>query len=193
MRVAHDTLVPAAVKEQRRAFAVADVLDLPEEQRVVAAPVAPHNPGHELRERALDERRVADDLEAGISIVGARPAREPVGERRLPLLQHAHPEVPALPEQRVQPRPPVDRDQHERRPQRHRHERVGRHAVHLLAHPRRDHRHPGREHPERPAELDRRVGIRAGRGLHLLGRRRNVEERLPDPLGRARDREPLHR
>ena len=116
MRVAHDALVATAVKEQGRALAVADVLDLAEEERVVAAPVAPHHPGDELRERALDEGRLADDLEARIGVVVARPARKPVGESRLTFLENADAEMRTLPQQGVQLRPAVDRDQNQRRP-----------------------------------------------------------------------------
>ena len=152
-----DPLVAAAVEEQRRSLAVADVLDLAEEERVVAAPVGAHDARDEMRERAFDERRVANDLEQRLRRVLGDAAREPVGQRRLALLEHADAVARALAQQPVHPRAPVDRDQHERRPQRDRHERVGGHAVHLLADARGDHRDAGREHPERAPELDRRV------------------------------------
>ena len=63
MRVLHDTLVAAAVEQERRAVAVARVLDLTEKQRMVAAPVAANDPCDEIRERVLHERRVVDELE----------------------------------------------------------------------------------------------------------------------------------
>ena len=56
-RVAHEPLVAAAVEKERLALAVVRVLDLPEEERVVAAPVRADDARDEVRERALDERR----------------------------------------------------------------------------------------------------------------------------------------
>ena len=60
-----EPLVAAAVEQQRLlALRVAGVLDAAEEQRVVAAPVGAGDVRDEVRQRALDERRVVDDLEA---------------------------------------------------------------------------------------------------------------------------------
>ena len=56
------------MEQQRLALAVARVLHLAEEERVVAAPVRPHNPSDEVRERTVDDL-VARGLAAG----GAEP------------------------------------------------------------------------------------------------------------------------
>ena len=73
-----------------------------------------------------------DDLEGRLGQLVRDAAGEAVGEPRLPRLEHAHAEARALVQQRSHLRAPVDRDQHERRPQRDGHERVRRHPVHLL-------------------------------------------------------------
>ena len=106
----------------------------------------------------------------------SRPAKrsESAGLR---LLEHAYPEAGVLAQQRVHLRAPVDRDENQRRLQRHGHERVGGHAVDLLADPRRDHGHAGRKHAERPPEL-RRLEVRRYRRL--------LEDRVPDPRRRRR-------
>ena len=121
------------MEEKRLALAVARVLDLPEEERVVSAPVRADDAGDEVRERTLDERRLVDELEAWLVVLLAGTAREVVGKRRLPGLEHAHAEPHPLVQERAHARPAVDRDEHERRPERHGHEGVRRHAVHLVA------------------------------------------------------------
>src|SRR3712207_7159614 len=55
-RVLDDTLVPPAVEEKRPTHPVVRVLDLSEEERVVAAPVRPDDARDEMRERPLDQR-----------------------------------------------------------------------------------------------------------------------------------------
>ncbi len=64
--VAEHPLVAATVEEQRLTLAVARVLHVAEEERVVAAPVRANDARDEMRERALDERRVANDGELGL-------------------------------------------------------------------------------------------------------------------------------
>jgi len=112
-RVAHDALVAAAVKEQRRSLAVADVLDLARKSGD-RRPSSSEPPGDELGECGLDERVSRDDLGKRVRVVVPRPACEPVGESGLALLEDADAEVRSFAEQRVQLGPPVDRDQDER-------------------------------------------------------------------------------
>ena len=71
--------------------------------------------------------------------------------------------------------------------QRHRHERVRGHPVHLLADPGRQHRDTGREHPERPPEGERRVVVEVA-DVDLLRGRHVVERRVAEPFERARSR-----
>src|SRR6185436_13638014 len=85
-----EALVAAAVEQQRRALARVRVLAPPEEQRVVAAPVGAHDLRAESRERALDERRVVDEVEARLGPLGAGPPGEAVGQRALALAPDAH-------------------------------------------------------------------------------------------------------
>ena len=129
-RVAHEPLVAPAVEEQRLAVPVARVLDLSEEERVVAAPVRADDASHEVRERSLDERRLAHELEARLGRALGRSSCEVVGELGLARLQHVHADPRPLVEQVRHPRAAVDRDEHERRTQRNRHERVRCHPVH---------------------------------------------------------------
>ena len=158
-RVGDEPLVAAAVEEERRALAVARVLHLADEQRVVAAPVRAHDACHDVREGAVDERRVAYDDEARLGTSSAtRPAKRS-DRRRLARLEHVDPVAHALVEQRAHLRAAVDRDEHERRVERDGHERVRGHAVYLVARARGDHGDPGREHAERAAEGDRRVAL----------------------------------
>jgi hypothetical protein len=131
-------------------------------------------------QRAVDQRRFADHVEAGGGTVVAGPAGEAVGEPGLALAQHADPVVAALVQHPAHLGAPVDGDQHERRLERHRHERVGRHAVHLLALQGRDHRDPGGEHPERLAQRQRGI-VSADVRLLFLGEL--VERAGADPVG----------
>jgi hypothetical protein len=136
-------------------------------------------------EGAANERGLVDELELDLlGTVAGRPSREPVGERALLVGEHADPVATPLVEQGVHLRPAIHRDQHQRRPERDGHERVRRHAVHLVVVLRGDDRDAGGEHPKRPAE--RGGGVLAGlpRDLQLLGVRRLTRERLPDPDGR---------
>ena len=156
-RVVDDPLVLAAVEEERAALAVAGVLDLAEEQGVVAAPVRADDPRDEVREGAVDERRLTDGDEARLRQLLALAAREAVGETGLAVGEDADAVARPLVEHRAQPRLARERDEDEGRLQRHRHERVRRHPVHLIAAPGRQHGDAGREHPERTPERDRRV------------------------------------
>ena len=146
---------------------------------MVAAPVAAHDPRDEVGERALDKRRLVDDLEGRLRPL-ALAAGEAIGQPGLAFLEHADAVAGVLAQQRIHPRPPIDRDEDKRRLQRHRHEGVGGHAVNLLAHPGGDHGHAGREHAERPPELRR---------LHVVEERRLLEDRVADSRRRSRDRE----
>ena len=58
MRIASEPLVAPAVEEQRLTFAVARVLDVPQEQRVVAAPVRPNDARDEMGETYGERPRV---------------------------------------------------------------------------------------------------------------------------------------
>src|SRR6187455_451986 len=89
-----ELLVPAAVEQQRRSGVLARVLHPPEEQRVVAAPVGALHARHEMRERAVDQRRVLHDLEPRLSLT--RPAGKPVGQGGLGRAQDAHAVVHTL-------------------------------------------------------------------------------------------------
>ena len=106
-----EPLVAAAVEEERPALSVARELDLPEEERVVAAPVGADDPRDEVRERALDERRLMHDLERRLGELVGHAAGEAVREPGLPGLEHAHAE-PCSPSCRSAPilRATVDRD-----------------------------------------------------------------------------------
>ena len=75
LRLADHPLVAAAVEEQRLSLAVARVLDVPEEERVVATPVRPHDAGDEVRQGALDERRLAHHEELRLDPLPARAGR----------------------------------------------------------------------------------------------------------------------
>ena len=114
-RLVDQPLVAAAVEEQRPALPVARELDLPEEQRMVAAPVRAHHARDEVRERPLDERRLVHDLERRVRQVVRDAAGEAVGEAALPRLEDADPEADALVQERAELRPAVDRDEDERR------------------------------------------------------------------------------
>ena len=69
--------------------------------------------------------------------------------------------------------------------QRDRHERVRGHAVHLLADARREHRHAGREHPERAPEGDRRIALEPLSELERVGRRGTSSNDAPNASGAA--------
>ena len=62
-RILDQPLVAAAMEEERPALPVARELDLAEKQRVVAAPVRADDTSDEVGERAVDERRLVNDLE----------------------------------------------------------------------------------------------------------------------------------
>ena len=151
LRLAGHALVAPAVEQQRPALAVPGHLDLAQEERVVAAPVGAHDSRNEMRQGPGHERCVAHDDELGLDAFDCA-AGEEVGQLRLVLREDADAVAGALVEQRAHACAAVDRDEHERRLQRDRHERVRRHAVHLLADAGRQDRHAGREHPERPPE-----------------------------------------
>ena len=95
LRIAHHPLVAAAVEEQRLSHSVPGVLDVAEEERMVAAPVRPHHARDEVRQRAVDERRLPNDGEHGLDPLG-RPAGEEVGELGLALGEHADAEAVAF-------------------------------------------------------------------------------------------------
>ena len=63
---------------QWRARVLARVLDTAEEERVVAAPVGALDAGHEMRERPVDQRRVAHEVEARLGHALARSPGEAV-------------------------------------------------------------------------------------------------------------------
>src|SRR5207247_3802921 len=184
--ISDETLVPAAVEEQRLAFSVAGELDLPEEERVVAAPVRADHPRDEVGERPLDKRRIVDQLEQRLGCSLDRAPCEVIRKRRLARLEHVHSDPRPLVQQLGHPRAPVDGDKDERRLQRDGHERIRGHAVHYLALPCREPRHPGGEHPARSAEGDRRVALESHSELELVERRRRLEGRA-ERLG-SRDR-----
>ena len=133
-RVADEPLVAAAVEEQRLALAVPRELDLPEEERVVAAPVRAHDARDEVRERAVDERRVVHELEQSAPRVSSttRPAKWSESPACRASSTFTPNRVPSC-SRFAHPRAAIDGDEHERRPQRDGHERVRRHPVHLLA------------------------------------------------------------
>src|SRR4029453_5945401 len=84
-----ELLVAAAVEQQRRAGVLARVHDAAEEERVVPAPVPAPHARDEVRERALDERRVAHQGEARFRQVLPGPAGEAVRQRGLVLAENA--------------------------------------------------------------------------------------------------------
>src|SRR5207247_8300696 len=104
-------------------------LDLPDKERVVAAPVRTDDTRDEVCERALDERGLVHELEARFGCPISRTPGEVVGELGLTRLQHAHAEPRSLVEVVAHPSATVDRDEHEWWPQRERRERVRGHAV----------------------------------------------------------------
>jgi len=176
-RILDEPLVPPAVEEQRTAVAVACELDLAEEEGVISSPVGAHDSCDEVRECALDQRCLMDHLERRLGKLVGHAAREAVGEAGLLRLEHAHAEARSLVEQRPHPRPPVDRDENERGLERDRHERVRRHAVHLLADPGREHRHARGEHPECSPEGESGVALETLAELQRLGHRCDVVRR----------------
>ena len=104
------------------------------------------------------------------------------------------PNVHPLVQHRAELRAPIERDEHERRGERDRHERVRGHAVHLLARARGEDGHPGREHSERPAERDRGIAVELP-DVDRLRIRNRVERgsiRQPGP-GRQRNIELLRK
>src|SRR5262249_54853959 len=80
--------VAPAVEEQRRAGVLARVLDAAEEQRVIAAPVGALDPGDEMGQRAVDERRLAHDLEPRLGEAVDPAPGEAVREGALGVAQH---------------------------------------------------------------------------------------------------------
>src|SRR5438046_2978534 len=78
-----DPLVAAAVEEQRLALSVVHVLDLAEEQGMVAAPVGPDDPSDKMSERTFDKRCVTHDLEPRLLDAARAATAEVVGEPRL--------------------------------------------------------------------------------------------------------------
>ncbi len=185
--LAHHPLVAAAVEEQRLSLAVARVLDVPEEERVVATPVRAHDTGDEMRQRALDERRLAHHGELRLDPLRPTPGEE-VGQPGLTLGEHADAEPVALVEHAAHAAAAVERDQHERRAQRDGHEGVRGHPVHLVADARRQHGDARREHAERPPERDRRVAVEVA-DVDQLRVRDVVEGGVAEPLERP-GREP---
>src|SRR5215210_1537692 len=105
-----ELLVAPAVEEQRRARVLARVLHAAEEQRVVASPVGLLHARDEVREGAVHERRLLDDLEARLRL--GRAPGEPVRELCLGRAEHAHPVVHSLVKQRTHLRAAIDGDQH---------------------------------------------------------------------------------
>ena len=103
-RVVDDPLVLAAVEEERPPLAVAGVLDLAEEERVVAAPVGADDARDEVREGAVDERRLTDGDEARLRHLLALAARKAVGETGLAVREDADAVARPLVEHRAQPR-----------------------------------------------------------------------------------------
>jgi hypothetical protein len=184
LRLADHPLVATAVEEQGLTLPVAGVLHVAEEERVIAAPVGADDPRHEVRQRPLDEWRLAHHEELGRDALGTAPGKE-VGEPGLALRQHADTEPVPLVQQAAHATAAVERDEHEGRAQRDRHEGVRRHPVHLLADPRRQHRDSGREHPERTAKGDRRVAVEIA-DVDLVRGRDVVEGRVAEALERTR-------
>ena len=116
---------------------------------MVAAPVGLLDLGYELGGGAVHHRRLVHDLERRLG-VPSRSAGEAVGELALARRQHATPKRwPSC--SRLHILVAVDRDQHQGRLQRDRHEGVCGHAVDLIAGRRGDHGDPGSEHAERLA------------------------------------------
>ena len=76
----------------------------------------------------------------------------------------------------------IDRDQHERRPQRDGRKGVRRHPVHLLAGARRQNGDARREHPERPPERRSGIALESLAELELLDVRERVE-RVTERVG----------
>ena len=102
---------------------------------MVATPVRAADAGDDVRERALDQRRLAHGDER--RLVGPSATRRAKWSER-PIWLSARtltPYVAPTFSGPVHPRAPVDGDEHERRLERHRHERVRRHPVHLTVEP----------------------------------------------------------
>jgi hypothetical protein len=126
------------------------------------------------------------DLERRLRQVVGDAAGEPVRETGLFRLEDTHAETRSLVKERAHLRATVDRDEHERRPKRDRHESIRRHPIQLLVDARREHRDPRGEHPERPSERNGGVALQALTELECFGRGRDVERRSERLRGRDR-------
>ena len=181
--VAEHPLVAAAVEEQRLALAVAGVLDVTEEERVVAAPVRPHDARDEMRQRPLDERRVAHEDE--LRLHSSEPRRAKKSESSAcPCARTLTPyRLPScsIPHMRARRSSEISTS-------------GGRSETDMNAlavmpctcspDARRQHGDARREHPERPAERDRRVALEIA-DVDLLGDRDVVERGVPEAFERA--------
>ena len=127
------------------------------------------------------------------SALCGRAAGEAVRELGLLLAQHAHAVGAALVQEPAHPRAAVDGDQHQRRLQRDRHERVRGHAVHLVGLARRDHGHARGEHAQRAPQRDPRVVPHLGGSSTLVRRRDVVEAAVADPVRPGPDRRAAQR
>ena len=143
-----------------------------------------------MRERPLHQGCVMDQLEARFGTSLGRSPGEVIREPGLVGLQDVDGEPRAFMEQVRHTRAPVDGDEHERRAQRDRHERVRGHPVHLLADAGRKHGHAGGEHAQSAPESDRRIALEVTAELQRP-RVGDLLERSAERLGR-RDR-PFHR
>ena len=172
------------MEQQRPTLAVPRELNLAEEQRVIAAPVRAHDPRDEVRERAFDERCLVNELERRLwKVVGDSPG-ESIREAGLLRLEDADAEARALVQERAHLRAAVDRDEHERRP--HETDMNAFAVMPCTCSPTRvvSTVTPGGEHPECPAEGNRRITLEPLAELERLGRRRHVVRRT-ERLGAA--------
>ncbi|CAB5032749.1 unannotated protein [freshwater metagenome] len=94
--------------EQRRAFAVARVLNVTEEERVIAGVVGAIDAGDKMGQCAFHQRRVADDFEGWFGYALIRAASEAIRHFGLVLTENADAVAVALMQQVAHLRAAVD-------------------------------------------------------------------------------------
>ena len=124
-------MISAAIEKQRPAFARFKMLHAADVERVVARGMNVDDIHHEVSHRAADQRETVSMHVANMQ-PRRRPSREMVAQRILILGQHADAEAPRQRQDAVHIRAIVERNQDQRRIERDRNERIGRHAVRLL-------------------------------------------------------------
>jgi len=154
-----DFTVLAAKEEQRLSVANDDFLDLGDEDGVITGVLRRVQAAFQICQRALQNgRAVLGALKAracflGSTIVGSCRARIILRNSPLILAQYVHPEALLRVQMRVGTGALVDAHQHQHRVERHRGERVRRHAVHLVVGIERNYGDAGRKASQGLAEV----------------------------------------